>query len=76
MKTFIKNLLRESLIKEGNQKDRNELASYIIDLNNEISSAKSRGNDKEVEYLTKDLEKAKADLAKLKNEEIEEKSSI
>lgn len=68
MKTFIKNLLRESLIKEGNQKDRNELASYIIDLNNEISSAKSRGKNKEVEYLTKDLEKAKADLAKLKGE--------
>ena len=67
MKTFIKNLLRESLIKEGNQKDRNELASYIIDLNNEISSAKSRGKNKEVEYLTKDLEKAKADLAKLKS---------
>lgn len=68
MKTFIKKLLRESLINEGNQRDRNELASYIIDLNNEISSAKSRGKNKEVEYLTKDLEKAKADLAKLKSE--------
>jgi hypothetical protein len=67
MKDFIKSLLRESLLQEGNQRDRNELASYIIDLNNEISSAKSRGKNKEVEYLTKDLEKAKADLAKLKS---------
>ena len=66
MKTFIKNLLRESLIKEGNQKDRNEEASYIIQLSNEIAAAKSRGNDRAVELLTKDLEKAKADLAKLK----------
>ena len=83
MKTFIKNLLRESLIKEGNQKDRNELASYIIDLSNEISAAKSRLEykkystpeekekiQKQVEYLTKDLKKAKEakdDLAKLKS---------
>ena len=68
MKHFIKKLLRESLIREGNKRDRNELASYIIDLNNEILVAKNNGDDKAVGYLTKDLKKAKADLAELKLE--------
>ena len=45
---------------------RNELAQYIINLNNELASAKSRGMDKEIEYLQKDIEEVKAALAKKK----------
>lgn len=42
---------------------RNELAQYIINLNNELAAAKSRGMDKEVMYLEKDIAQVKAALA-------------
>ncbi len=50
---------------------RNELAQYIINLNNELKAAKSRGMDKEAEQLQKDIEEVKAALARKKeiNEE-------
>ena len=45
---------------------KNELAQYIINLSNDLKAAKSRGKDKEVEYLQKDIEEVKAALAKKK----------
>ena len=42
---------------------RNELAQYIINLNNELAIAKSRGMDKEVMDLEKDIAQVKAALA-------------
>jgi hypothetical protein len=41
---------------------RNELAQYIINLNNELAIAKSRGTDKEVMDLEKDIAQVKAAL--------------
>jgi hypothetical protein len=71
---FKANLLNEQryleskgLIKEDNQRERNELASQIIDLTNDISSAKSRGDDKMVELLSKDLNDVKGELEGLKS---------
>lgn len=57
----------KGLVKEGNQRERNELALHIINLNNQISAAKSRGDDKMVEYLTDDLNDAKDKLKALKS---------
>lgn len=78
MRTFDKtknmlkaNILAESrymeskgLIKEGNQKDRNELAMQIIELSKQISAA---DNEKEKEELTNDLNNKKNELEKLKS---------
>lgn len=57
----------KGLVKEGNQRERNELALHIINLNNQISAAKSRGDEKLVEYLTDDLNDAKDKLKALKS---------
>lgn len=45
---------------------QNELAQYIINLSNELKAAKSRGMDKKVKELQKDIEEVKAALAKKK----------
>ena len=45
---------------------QNELAQYIINLSNDLKAAKSRGMDKKVEELQKDIEEVKAALAKKK----------
>jgi hypothetical protein len=58
--------LEESKKEDKPTYSKNELAAYIIELNNEIKAYKSRGEDKKVKLLMKDLEEAKAKLAKLK----------
>ena len=55
--------------KEGVQKDRNELALHIIDLNNMLGQAKLSKNPKAKKYIKliqKDLKDARKELSKLK----------
>ena len=55
--------------KEGVQKDRNELALHIIDLNNMLGQARLSKNPKAKKYiklLQQDLKDAKKKLGKLK----------
>ena len=47
----------------------NELAQYIINLSNELVSAKSHNNKKEVKYLEKDIAEVKAVLQSRKTNE-------
>ena len=57
--------------KEGVQKDRNELALHIIDLNNMLGQARLSKNPKAKKYIKliqKDLKDAKKKLSKLKEE--------
>ena len=56
---------------EGLQKDRNELALHIIDLNNMLGQAKLSKNPKAKKYIKliqKDLKDARKELSKLKEE--------
>jgi len=68
----------KDLVKEGPQRDRNNLASYIIDLNNMLVQAKLSKNPKAKSYIKiiqKDLKDTKKKLEKLKNESINENKS-
>ena len=57
--------------KEGVQRDRNNLAMYIIDLNNMLSQAKLSKNPKAkkyIKFIQQDIKDAKKKLSKLKEE--------
>ena len=64
----------KDLLNEGPQRDRNNLAMYIIDLNNMLSNAKilqQKGDPKAkiyIKMIQQDLKDAKKKLAKIKNE--------
>ena len=62
----------ESVVTEAayDSATRNELAQYIINLSNELVSAKSHNNKKEIKYLEKDIAEVKAALDKKKNESV------
>lgn len=49
----------------------NELAQYIINLSNELKSAKSDGAIKEANFIAKDLEEVKAELSFREKNEME-----
>ena len=63
----------KDLIKEGVQRDRNNLALYIIDLNNMLSNAKILQKRKDpkakiyIKMIQQDLKDAKKRMAKLKD---------
>jgi len=65
------------MMKEGPQRDRNNLALYIIDLNNTLSNAKILAKKdpkykKYIKFIEKDIKDAKEKLAKMK-ESVDEK---
>ena len=60
-----------SYFEEGLQRDRNNLAMYIIDLNNMLSQAKLSKNPKAkkyIKFIQQDIKDAKKKLSKLKEE--------
>ena len=64
-------------IKEGKQRDLNNLALYIIDLNTMLSNAKVLAKKdsqykKYIKFIEKDIKDAEKDLEKLKGESIQE----
>ena len=52
---------------------RNELAQYIINLNNMLKAAKSKKMEKHIKFIQQDIADVKAALAKKKNESVDEK---
>ena len=52
---------------------RNELAQYIINLNNMLKAAKSKKMEKHIKFIQQDIADVKAALAKKKNESVAEK---
>ena len=62
-------------IKEGAYKSatKNELAQYIINLNNMLKAAKSKKMEKHIKFIQQDIADVKAALAKKKNESVDEK---
>ena len=65
------NKLGGSYFEEGLQRDRNNLAMYIIDLNNMLSQAKLSKNPKAkkyIKFIQQDIKDAKKKLSKLKEE--------
>jgi len=54
----------EQFLNEGAQRDMNNLAMYLIDLNKELAA---ETNPKTIKFIKKDIEKAKADLEKIKS---------
>jgi len=50
----------------------NELAQHIINLSNELKSAKSHGKTREANFISKDLEEVKTELAARKKNENKE----
>ena len=60
-----------TMMKEGPQRDRNNMALYIIDLNNTLSNAKVLAKKdpkykKYIKFIEKDIKDAKEKLAKMK----------
>tara|TARA_R110000765_G_scaffold9685_6_gene30200 strand:- start:7656 stop:8600 length:945 start_codon:yes stop_codon:yes gene_type:complete len=50
----------------------NELAQYIVNLSNELTAAKSHGDEKEIGYIMKDLAEVKAELESRKKTKMNE----
>ena len=51
-------------VNEGAQRDMNNLAMYLIDLNKELAA---ETNPKTIKFIKKDIERVKADLEKIKS---------
>ena len=54
----------------------NELAQYIVNLSNELTAAKSHGDEKEIGYIMKDLAEVKAELESRKKAKTNEKLEL
>lgn len=54
----------EQFLNEGAQRDMNNLAMYLIDLNKELAA---ETNPKTIKFIKKDIERVKADLEKIKS---------
>lgn len=65
-KSLIKKIIKEELEKPYKNASNNELAAYVMELNKEIKSHKSKGDNKKAELAMKDLEEVKAELANRK----------
>ena len=80
-KDYLKKLKKKEGVNEGSQKDRNELALHMIELNKMLSNAKilAKKDPKAKRYiklLQQDIKDAKNKMAKLKNESIEESYDV
>ena len=63
----------KDLLNEGPQRDRNNMALYIIDLNKQLSNAKVLAKKhpkykKYIKFIQQDIKDAEKKLAKIKNE--------
>ena len=63
----------KNLLNEGSQRDRNNMALYIIDLNKQLSNAKVLAKKhpkykKYIKFIQQDIKDAEKKLAKIKNE--------
>jgi|TARA_R110000851_G_scaffold15730_7_gene51902 hypothetical protein len=72
-KDGLEDKFQESINEEAYKNaSRNELAQYIINLNNQLKGAKSRKMKKHIKFIEKDIADVKKALAKKKNESVNE----